>query len=138
MNVNQSGFRPGHSTITATTFVLNDLVKTLDTQMKCAALLVDLSKAFDTVDLAILLNKLSSIGLGSDACSWFHDYLSDRTQAIVIDGVKSAFIEVHKGVLQGSILGHVLFNIYKYQISRKTHVQTVEVTMFIATTQAGK
>jgi hypothetical protein len=59
----------------------------LNTQMKCAALFVDLSKAFDTVDHAILLNKLPSIGLSSDACSRFRDYLSDRIQAIVIDGV---------------------------------------------------
>jgi hypothetical protein len=62
--------------------------------MKCAALFVDLSKAFDTVDHDILLNKLSSIGLSSDACSWFHDYLSDRTQAIVIDGVKKLRFKV--------------------------------------------
>jgi hypothetical protein len=51
--------------------------------MKCAALFVDLSKAFDTVDHAILLNKLSSKRLSSDAGSWFHHYLGDRTQAIL-------------------------------------------------------
>jgi hypothetical protein len=73
---------------------------------------VDLSKAFDTVDHAILLNKLSSVDLSSDTCSWFHDYLNDRTQAIVIDGVKSEFLEVHKGVPQESILGPLLFTIY--------------------------
>jgi hypothetical protein len=70
LNVNQSGFRPGHSTITATTLVVNDLVNSLDTKMKCAALFENLSKAFDTVDHAISLNKLSSIGLSSDTCSW--------------------------------------------------------------------
>ena len=52
---------------------------------------MDLSKAFDTVYQAILSNKLLLIGLTSDACTWFHDYLSDRSQAIVIDGVKSEF-----------------------------------------------
>ena len=53
---------------------------------------------------AILLTTLSSIGLSSDACSWFHDYLSDRTQTSVIDEVKSEFLDVHKDVSQGSIL----------------------------------
>ena len=73
---------------------------------------VDLSKAFDTVDHAILLIKLSSIGLSSNTCSWFHDYLRDRTQAVMMDGVKSGFLEVHKCVPQGSILGLVLTTIY--------------------------
>jgi hypothetical protein len=72
----------------------------------------------DTVDHAILLNKLSSIGLSADAASLFHDYLSDRTQAMVIDGVKSEFLEVHKGVQKGSILGPILFIIYINTISQ--------------------
>jgi cobalamin biosynthesis protein CbiD len=58
---------------------------------------VDLSRAFDIVDHATLLNKLSSIGLSSDARSWFHDYLSDRTQAIVIYGFKSKLLKVSDG-----------------------------------------
>lgn len=58
-------------------------------------------KTVDTVDHAIVLTKLSSIGSSSDACSWFHDYLSDRTQTSVIDEVKSEFLDVHKDVPQG-------------------------------------
>ena len=68
MNINQSGLRPGYSTITAPTLVVNDIVNALDAKMNCAAF-VDLSSAFDTVDNAILLNTLFWIGLGSDACS---------------------------------------------------------------------
>jgi hypothetical protein len=103
--------------------------------MKYAALLVDLSKAFDTVYQAILLNKLSSIGLSSDTCSWFHDYLSDRTQATVIDGVKSEFHEVHKGVPQGSILEAVLFTSYMNTIGQavkngKLHLYADDTIMY--------
>jgi hypothetical protein len=58
---------PGHKTVTATILVVNDLVNALDTKMKWAALFVDLSKAFHTVDHAILLNMLS---LSADAVSW--------------------------------------------------------------------
>jgi hypothetical protein len=66
--------------------------------------------------LLILLIRLfytfSSIGLSSVACSWFQDYVSDRTQDVVIDGVKSEFLEVCKGVPQGLILGPALFTTY--------------------------
>lgn len=82
LSSNQSGFRPKHSTSTATVRVVNDITNALDNRKYCAALFIDLSKAFDTVDHAILLGKLSSIGLGLDACRWFHDYLKDRSQAV--------------------------------------------------------
>ena len=53
--------------------------------------------------------------MSSDGCSWFHDYLSDRTQAIVIDGVKSEFPDVHKGVPQRAFLGQFFpLTIYMY------------------------
>ena len=71
---------------------------------------IDLSKAFDTVDHAILLGMLSSIGL--DACRWFHDYLKDRSQAVRVEGIQSKPLELVKGVPQGSILGPLLFTLY--------------------------
>ena len=86
----QSGFRPGHSTITAATLVLNNILNGLDNCHHCAAFFIDLSKAFNTVDHSILLNKLSSIGLDSLSVSWFSNYLSGRKQAVVCDGVQSS------------------------------------------------
>jgi hypothetical protein len=77
LNKFQSGFRPGHSTITATTLVVNDIVRALDKKLNCVALFVDLSKAFDTVDHSHLLKRLTSLGLASDTCLWFQNYLSD-------------------------------------------------------------
>ena len=85
LNVNQSGFRPGHSTTTAATLVVNDIVNALDAKKSCASLFIDLSKTFDTVDHSVLQKKLSRIGLGYTACLWFQSYLSDRTQAILTD-----------------------------------------------------
>lgn len=66
----QSGFRPGHSTTSAATQV-DDIISGIDKKKHCAALFIDLSKAFDTVDHLLLLNRLSSIGLDLAACRWF-------------------------------------------------------------------
>lgn len=112
LSTNQSGFRSKHSTTSATMLVVNDIANALDDRKHCAALFVDLSKAFDTVDHAILLSKLSSIGVGTDACRWFYDYLKDRTQAVMVDGVKSDSLQLLKGVPQGSIIGPLLFSLY--------------------------
>ena len=66
----QSGFRPNHSTITAITLVTNNIVSALDKRRHCAALFVDLPKAFDTVDHHLLLRRLSDVSLDADACAW--------------------------------------------------------------------
>ncbi len=58
LNAFHSGFRAGHSTITATTLVTNYLITALDKRQHCAALFVDLTKAFDLVDHALLLQRL--------------------------------------------------------------------------------
>jgi hypothetical protein len=73
----QSGFKSGHSTATAAVAVANN-INGLDKKQRCAALFVDLSKAFDSGDHELLLARLSNIGLCEGAVNWFRNYLSDR------------------------------------------------------------
>ena len=108
----QSGFRTKHSTVSATSLVLNDIVSALDNGLFCAALFIDLSKAFDTVDHTLLLDRLTSIGFDHVSSRWFENYLAERHQCVKVGAVKSEFIRISKGVPQGSILGPVLFIIY--------------------------
>lgn len=78
--------------------VESDIANVLDNRKRCAAMFIDLCKAFDSVDFGTLLNQLSSIGLGSDVCLWFNNYLHERTQVIMADGIKSKFLMLQKGV----------------------------------------
>ena len=70
------------------------------------------SKAFDTVDHKILLDKLDHYGIRCCALSWFKSYLSRRLQYVTYNGSQSSQQMIKCGVLQGSILGPLLFPIY--------------------------
>uniref|UniRef100_A0A8C7PVH2 Reverse transcriptase domain-containing protein n=1 Tax=Oncorhynchus mykiss TaxID=8022 RepID=A0A8C7PVH2_ONCMY len=82
------------------------------TKNSSVSLFIDLSKAFDTVDHAILRQRLSSVGLSEHAVAWFANYLSNRTQCTQFDGLMSVKLSVFNGVPQGSVIGPLLFTIY--------------------------
>ncbi len=108
----QSGFRKQHSTVTAAMKVFSDIIDALDCKKNCSALFLDLSKAFDTVDHGILLNRLSAVGLSENAIKWFANYLSERTQCVRLKDCTSSILSLSKGVPQGSVLGPILFSLY--------------------------
>ena len=74
--------------------------------------MVDLSKAFDTINHNLLLEKLHSYGISGDELRWFSSYLSERKQRVVMNGVCAGWSDVRTGVPQGSILGPLLFIVF--------------------------
>ncbi len=85
----QSGFQKHRRTVTVAIKVVNDIIDALDSKKYCAALFIDLSKAFDTVDHVIVFNILRSTGLSAQAVNWFLNYLSNRSQCVQSGGYSS-------------------------------------------------
>uniref|UniRef100_A0A674BCQ0 Reverse transcriptase domain-containing protein n=1 Tax=Salmo trutta TaxID=8032 RepID=A0A674BCQ0_SALTR len=108
----QSGFRAGHGCTSATLKVLNDIVTAIDKKQYCAAVFIDLAKAFDSVNHHILIGRLSSLGFSNDCVAWFTNYFSDRVQCVKSEGLLSGPLAVSMGVPQGSILRPTLFSVY--------------------------
>jgi len=115
----QSAYRQFHSTETAVLKVLADILHALDNGDVAVLMLLDLSAAFDTVDHAILLQRLeTSYGIGGCALRCFMLYLSDRTQHVCRGMSVSDIIVLLCRVPQGSILGPILFLLYTADLLR--------------------
>ena len=80
--------------------------------MYVAALIIDFSKAFDSVCHKTLTTKLKAIGVSGDPLEWCINYLSERKQFTIIENEKSMSADVDQGVPQGSLLGPRFYNFH--------------------------
>ena len=108
----QSGFRPKYSTLSALINITEDWYDAIDKGKFIGLVMLDLKKAFDTVDHGILLKKLKDFNLHESCIKWFNSYLSGRSHNTVINGIMSSSAKSICGIPQGSILGPLLFIMY--------------------------
>ena len=107
----QYGFRKSSATQQVIITPVDRITKSQDIGDIVITLVIDLEKAFDTIDHRILLRKLYSYGIRSIMLKWIESYLTDRSQYVVFDDKVSKTRGIKCSVPQGSILGPLLFHL---------------------------
>ena len=111
LTTKQNGSKKWHSTETSLLRTTDAFLKGIDKKLTTCVLL-DMSKAFDSVYHQILLRKLQDVGALTSVLQWFNSYLTNRYQVVRIHSTVSNPIPIEYGVPQGSILRPLLFSIY--------------------------
>ena len=118
------------STETALAKVIRDIRLNTEAGKATILVLLDLSAAFDTLDHTILLQRLQHwVGFTGVVIRWLKSYLLDRTLFVTVGNCSSTSTSLTCGVLQGSILGLLLFNLYMLPLGQLIKTQIYPLQM---------
>jgi hypothetical protein len=108
----QHGFRSGHSCESQLLITIEDLARNLDNNRQTDVQILDFQKAFEVVPHQRLLQKLFFYGIRGPILQWIRNWLTTRTQRVVVDGETSDASQVKSGVPQRTVLGPLMFLLY--------------------------
>ena len=138
----QHGFRENRSCETQLVMLVDEISKSMQMGKQTDLILLDFSKAFDKVAHEKLISKLHFYGIRGKTLSWVKDFLDSRSRAVVLNGVKSDKIAVSSGVLQGSVLGPILFLAYindlPDQVKSRVRLFADDTAIYLAISSEGE
>ena len=111
MNESCHAYRTNRSTTTTLTNILDQVYQGIENNEIVSLMAIDQSSAFDCVNRDKLIEKLQRYNIGPGARDWIKDYLSNRTQYVVVGASNSRMVAVCQGVPQGSVIGPLLYAI---------------------------
>ena len=123
----QFGFRKGYSTEYAILETVEKLKSAVDDQKITCAIFFDFSKAFNTINHHILLEKLYKYGITRLPNAWFLSYITNRKQNVKVGNTESSLKTIRCGVPQGSTLGPLLFLLYINDLQRSSKKLTFRI-----------
>lgn len=126
----QYAFRKNCSTTLAILELTSNILKSFNEKSYTVALFLDLSKAFDTIDKSLLLKKLDHYGVRGSFNDFLSSYLSNRKQFVQYNDFNSDYKPITTGLMQGSILSTILFNIFFNDISHMANSHNFKCTLF--------
>ena len=109
---NQHGFRANKSTISNLMTTYDYVTKQVDSNASVDVILLDLAKAFDSVNHTLLIKKLLELKMPNYLIKWINTFLSNRRQFVCVNRFKSKVLTVNSGVPQGTLLGPILFSLF--------------------------
>ena len=130
----QHGFRNGHSCESQLILTMNDIMQNFDSKQQTDLVILDFSKAFDTVPHKTLLFKRSKYGFTGNINKWIQSLLMHRRQQVIVEGESSKPFTVDSGEPQGSVLGPLLLlchiNNFPQRVISKVRLSTVQTNTF--------
>ena len=121
LHPNHHAYRKFHSTTTAMLSMHDSWVEAAEGGNMAGVAMIDMTAAFDVVDVKLLLNKCAILNFSEETGEWLKSYLTERQQAVYIGGHMSSKILLEAGLPQGSILGPLLYTVYTLDFPEVVH-----------------